>query len=137
MDDAILRQRVEAARVGHLATTRPDGRPHVVPCCFVLTGDVVYSAVDAKPKSTLALQRLRNLAVHPAASLVVDHYEEEWTQLWWVRLDGVARVLESGTERDSRARDARREVPAVCRRTAAGRGGRDRRDGAALMAVTT
>src|SRR5580765_5303679 len=101
MDDQILRERVAAARVGHLATTRPDGRPHVVPCCFVLTGDVVYSAVDAKPKSTLALQRLRNLAVHPAASLVVDHYEEEWTQLWWVRLDGVARVLESGTERDT------------------------------------
>ena len=101
MDDAILRQRVEAARVGHLATTRPDGRPHVVPCCFVLVGDTVYSAVDGKPKSTLALQRLRNLVAHPAASLVVDHYDEDWTQLWWIRLDGTARVLESGLVRDA------------------------------------
>lgn len=101
MDDEILRQRAEAARVGHLATTRADGRPHVVPCCFALVGGTVYSAVDAKPKSTLALQRLRNLAAHPAASLVVDHYDEDWTQLWWIRLDGPARVLETGPERDA------------------------------------
>jgi PPOX class probable F420-dependent enzyme len=67
----------------------------------VLVGDTVYSAVDAKPKSTLALQRLRNLAMHPAASLVVDHYDEDWTQLWWIRIDGTARVLESGPERDA------------------------------------
>ena len=100
MDDVILRQRVDAARVAHLATTRPDGRPHVVPCCFVLGGNTVYSAVDAKPKSTLALQRLRNLAAHPAASLVVDYYDDDWTKLWWVRLDGAARVLETGAERD-------------------------------------
>ena len=101
MDDAILRQRLESARVGHLATVRPDGRPHVVPCCFVLVDETVYSAVDAKPKSTLALQRLRNLAAHPGASLVVDHYEDDWTRLWWIRLDGTARVLESGSERDA------------------------------------
>jgi len=99
MDDEILRERVAAARVGHLATTRPDGRPHVVPCCFVLVGDFVYSAVDAKPKSTLALQRLRNIAARPAASFVVDHYDEDWAQLWWIRLDGAARILESGDER--------------------------------------
>lgn len=101
MDDAILRQRVEAARVGHLATVRPDGRPHVVPCCFALVGDTVYSAVDAKPKSTLALQRLRNVGAHPHASLVVDHYEEDWTRLWWIRLDGVARVVEADGERET------------------------------------
>ena len=100
MDDAILRQRVEAARVGHLATVRPDGRPHVVPCCFALVDDTVYSAVDAKPKSTLALQRLRNLEAHPAASLVVDHYEDDWAQLWWIRLDGAARIA-AGDERNA------------------------------------
>jgi PPOX class probable F420-dependent enzyme len=100
VDEEILRQRVAAARVGHLATTRPDGRPHVVPCCFVLVGDTAYSAVDAKPKSTLALQRLHNLAAHPVASLIVDHYEEDWTELWWVRVDGSVRVLEPGPERD-------------------------------------
>jgi PPOX class probable F420-dependent enzyme len=100
VNDVILRQRVEAARVGHLATVRPDGRPHVVPCCFVLVDGTAYSAVDAKPKSTLALQRLRNLAASPAASLMVDHYDDDWTQLWWIRLDGAARVLPSGVERD-------------------------------------
>jgi PPOX class probable F420-dependent enzyme len=67
----------------------------------VVVGDTVYSAVDAKPKSTLELQRLRNVVAQPAASLVVDHYEEDWTQLWWIRLDGAARVLESGAERDA------------------------------------
>ena len=101
MDEEILRQRVAAARVGRPPTTRPDGRPHVVPCCFVRLGDTVYSAVDAKPKSTLALQRLRNLAAHPAASLVVDYYDEDWSRLWWIRFDGTARVLESGAERDA------------------------------------
>lgn len=101
VDDEILRQRVAAARVGRLATTRPDGRPHVVPCCFELVADTAYSAIDAKPKSTLALQRLRNLAAHPAASLVIDHYEEDWTRLWWIRLDCAVRVLESGSERSA------------------------------------
>jgi len=101
VDDTILRQRLDSARVGHLATVRPDGRPHVVPCCFVLVGDTIYTAVDAKPKSTLALQRLRNVAAQPATSLVVDHYEEDWTQLWWIRVDGTARVLESGPEREA------------------------------------
>lgn len=95
------RARFAAARVARLATVRPDGRPHVVPCCFVLAGDTAYSAVDGKPKSTLALQRLANLRAHPAASLVVDHYDDrDWSQLWWVRADGVARVLTTGDERD-------------------------------------
>ena len=96
-------QRVVGARVGRLATITADGRPHVVPCCFVLHGDdnaVVYSAVDAKPKSTLALRRLANVRANPAAALVVDHYEEDWSALWWVRLDGNGRVLGVGDERE-------------------------------------
>ena len=72
-----------------------------MPCCFALDGDVVVSAVDAKPKSTLALRRLDNLRVHPAASLLVDHYAEDWATLWWVRLDGTGRVVEDGAERDA------------------------------------
>ncbi|MGH9111883.1 MAG: TIGR03668 family PPOX class F420-dependent oxidoreductase, partial [Acidimicrobiales bacterium] len=56
--------------------------------------------VDAKPKSTLALRRLDNLRAHPAASLLVDHYSDDWRELWWVRLDGVGRVITSGAERD-------------------------------------
>jgi len=68
-----------------------------VVCCFALVGDVAYTAVDAKPKSTLALQRVTNLGAQPAASLMVDHYEDDWSQLWWVRLDGTARIIESAT----------------------------------------
>lgn len=104
-----MRRRVGEARVAHLATVTADGRPHVVPCCFVLddgtgpgraaSGDVVYSAIDAKPKSTLALRRLENLRANPATSLLVDHYSDDWSALWWVRLDGAGRVVESGPER--------------------------------------
>ncbi len=96
-----MRARVAGARVGRLATVTAAGRPHLVPCCFALDGDVVVSAVDAKPKSTLALRRLDNLRAHPAASLLVDHYAEDWATLWWVRLDGTGRVVEGGAERDA------------------------------------
>ncbi len=93
-----MRQRVRDARAGRLATVTPDGRPHVVPCCFALAGDAVFSAVDRKPKSTTNLQRLVNIRAHPDAALLVDHYAEDWAQLWWVRVDGHARVVESGDE---------------------------------------
>ena len=82
------------ARVARLATVRPDGRPHVVPVCFVLAGDAIYTAVDAKPKSTRALRRLDNVRANPHASLIVDHYDDDWSQLWWVRVDGRARVVD-------------------------------------------
>jgi PPOX class probable F420-dependent enzyme len=102
MDEATMRRRVQEARVGHLATVRSDGRPHVVPCCFSLSGqaEVLYSAVDAKPKSTPALRRLDNLRANPSASLLVDHYGEDWSALWWVRIDGIARIIGSGSEFD-------------------------------------
>jgi len=94
-----MRDRVAGARVARLATVTPDGRPHVVPCCFVLVGDTFYSAVDGKPKSTLALQRLANVAATPAASLLVDHYDDDWSTLWWVRVDGSARIVGDADER--------------------------------------
>jgi PPOX class probable F420-dependent enzyme len=100
MNEATMRRRVGEARVGRLATVTAQGRPHVVPCCFALDHDVVYSVVDAKPKSTLALRRLDNLRAHPFAALLIDHYEDDWTALWWVRLDGGGRVVEGGNERD-------------------------------------
>ena len=96
-----MRARVESAHVARLATVTADGRPHAVPCCFALVGETVYSAVDAKPKSTLALRRLANIAANPACALLVDEYHDDWSQLWWVRLDGVARVV---TEADERRR---------------------------------
>jgi PPOX class probable F420-dependent enzyme len=98
MDEARCRALLAAARVGRLATVRPDGRPHVVACCFAAEGDRVWTAVDAKPKATARLQRLANVRAHPRASLVVDHYEEDWDALWWVRVDGSAEVLGPGAD---------------------------------------
>lgn len=100
MDPSVAHRRVAEARVGRLATLTPEGRPHIVPCCFVLDGQTVYSAVDAKPKSTLALRRLENVRAHPPCSLLVDQYAEEWADLWWVRVDGSGRVIERGEERE-------------------------------------
>src|SRR5437762_4393034 len=107
VDAATMRARVAEARVGRLATLTAEGRPHVVACCFALTGgdpgepEVIYSAVDAKPKSTMALRRLANLRANPAAALLVDHYDDtDWSALWWVRIDGDGRVLEAGEERE-------------------------------------
>ena len=94
-----MRERVETARVARLATMTNDGRPHLVPCCFVLAAETIYSAVDGKPRTTLALRRLANIEANPAAALLVDHYDDDWSALWWVRLDGVARVVADPRER--------------------------------------
>lgn len=69
-----------------------------MPICFALDGDILYSAVDQKPKRSRDLRRLRNLRERPWATVLVDHYEEDWSRLWWVRLRGPARVLELGEE---------------------------------------
>jgi PPOX class probable F420-dependent enzyme len=88
--------------VAMLATVGPDGAPHVVPVVFAVNADrdppVVYTAVDAKRKSTKRLQRLTNIEANPRVSILVDHYEDDWTQLWWVRADGIAEIHPSGDE---------------------------------------
>jgi PPOX class probable F420-dependent enzyme len=101
MDAEQMRVRVRDARVARLATVGAEGRPHLVPICFALEGDTIYSAVDEKPKRSKRLKRLENIRRQPEVSVLVDHYEEDWTQLWWVRLDGTARVLEGGDEREN------------------------------------
>jgi PPOX class probable F420-dependent enzyme len=100
MDEATCRSRVAGARVGRLATVRPDGRPHVVVCCFALAGDRLWTAIDAKPKASANLQRLANIRANPSASLLVDHYEEDWDALWWVRVDGPAAIVSEGAEHE-------------------------------------
>ncbi len=95
MEPALARERFAAARVARLATADAIGRPHLVPIVFAVDGDTVYSAVDAKPKRSTALRRLANVRVNPAVALLVDHYDEDWTTLWWVRADGRARVLDA------------------------------------------
>lgn len=94
MHDDDARQRFATGRVARLATVRPDGRPHLVPITFAVGGDTVYTSVDAKPKRSRRLQRLVNLRGQPQCSLLVDHYDLDWSRLWWVRADGVADVIE-------------------------------------------
>ncbi|MFJ9815720.1 TIGR03668 family PPOX class F420-dependent oxidoreductase [Streptomyces sp. NPDC101151] len=95
--EAEARDRFTAARVARLATVDPAGRPHQVPVVFArrtLDGaDGLVTAVDHKPKTTTRLQRLRNIAAHPAVCLLADAYDENWDHLWWVRADGEARIL--------------------------------------------
>ena len=85
--------------MARLATTDPDGRPNVVPFCFAVEGDVLFSAVDEKPKRTKRLRRLDNIRARPEVTVLVDHYEEDWSGLWWVRLRGEGRVVEEGRDR--------------------------------------
>ena len=91
VDDA--RRRLGTARVAVLATVSASGRPHVVPVTFAVDGDVIYTAVDAKPKSTRDLRRLSNIRRDPRVSVLAEHYEDDWEALWWVRADGEAALI--------------------------------------------
>jgi PPOX class probable F420-dependent enzyme len=86
-------ERFAKARVGRLATSTPTGRPHVVPVVFALVENNVWTAVDAKPKSTHSLRRLANIESNPRVSMLVDEYEDDWSALWWVRIDGDATIV--------------------------------------------
>ena len=98
--DPGLRERARRAPVARLATVRPDGRPHIVPITFALDGDTIVTVIDQKPKTTTSLQRLRNIEAHPVASVLIDHYEDDWSRLWWVRGDGAARIVRQGAARE-------------------------------------
>ncbi|GIF72027.1 TIGR03668 family PPOX class F420-dependent oxidoreductase [Asanoa siamensis] len=103
MTPAQARARFASARVARLATVSASGQPHLVPVTFALSGDTVYSAVDAKPKRSTALRRLANVAANPLVSLLVDEYDEDWSKLWWVRADGTARTLPADAPEAARA----------------------------------
>ncbi|GEL18061.1 TIGR03668 family PPOX class F420-dependent oxidoreductase [Pseudonocardia asaccharolytica] len=106
LGEAEQRRRVAAARVGRLATLRPDGTPRLVPITFVLVEGLLFSAVDeVKPKRHGRLARLADIERDPRAVLLVDHYAEDWTRLWWVRIDGLA-VVHTGGALRTRALDA-------------------------------
>ncbi|HEU5107175.1 MAG TPA: TIGR03668 family PPOX class F420-dependent oxidoreductase [Micromonosporaceae bacterium] len=121
------RDRFAAARVARLATADAAGRPHLVPVTFVVSGDTVYSAVDAKPKTTTALRRLANVEANPRVALLVDHYDDAaWDRLWWVRADGAGRVL------DADGPEGRRAVDLLVDRYAQYR---ERRPGGPVLAV--
>ena len=93
--------RFSGSRIARMATLDPGGHPHLVPIVFSVLDGRVYSAVDSKPKRTTALRRLDNIRANPAVALLADHYDEDWSQLWWVRVDGHAQVLEGGAQADS------------------------------------
>jgi PPOX class probable F420-dependent enzyme len=94
------RRRIATARVGRLASVDANGRPHVVPICFAVSGDQVLSVIDGKPKRTLQVRRLENVRRTPDVQLVVDHYDDDWSSLWWVRISGRGRVIEHGGARE-------------------------------------
>ncbi|HEY2166740.1 MAG TPA: TIGR03668 family PPOX class F420-dependent oxidoreductase [Jatrophihabitantaceae bacterium] len=90
------RDRLAAAQVARLATVRPDGTPHLVPITFAFVDGALVTAVDGKPKRTTQLQRLRNIRAHPVVSVLVDSYAPDWSQLWWIRIDGPAEIVAAG-----------------------------------------
>ena len=92
--------RLSETPVGHLATADANGRPHVIPVCFAYDGQYIYSVLDAKPKrgSLTSLRRVRNILANPQVSLVIDHYDEDWTRLWYLLVQGRAELIESGAE---------------------------------------
>lgn len=98
MDETL--DRIAGEPVGSLATVRPDGSPHLVPMVFALSGDRVVTAIDWKPKTERRLQRLANIEAHPEVALLIHHYSENWSELWWVRVDGIATIHTSGSVRD-------------------------------------
>jgi PPOX class probable F420-dependent enzyme len=123
MDAEEMRRRFNGAMVARLATVGHDGRPHIVPITFALDDQTIYFAIDFKPKKTADLQRLRNIEANPSVSVLVDHYDDDWTKLWWVRADGTARIVIDGavfekgnallTRRYAQYRSARPAGPVV------------------------
>ena len=101
LDPAEARALFASAPVARLATVRPDGSPHIVPICFAFSGETIYTAVDHKPKATAALARLRHIAAEPRVALLADRYEDDWSRLWWVRVDGDASIADSRQEREA------------------------------------
>ncbi len=97
MDRSEALRRLRTSKVGHLATVRPDGTPHVVPVTFGVVSNRIVTMVDHKPKTTTHLQRLTNVEANGTAGFLVDHYTDVWKDLWWVRIDGVAEVHSDGT----------------------------------------
>ncbi|MFF4774143.1 TIGR03668 family PPOX class F420-dependent oxidoreductase [Microtetraspora fusca] len=93
------RRLLEEARVARLATVSGAGVPHMVPVTFALTGDTIVTAVDHKPKTTTRLRRLRNIEENPNVCVLADHYADDWDELWWVRVDGFATVVEDDAGR--------------------------------------
>lgn len=104
-----VRARLEEARVARLATWDPRLGPHIVPVCFIYDGRAFYTAIDQKPKRVAPerLARLRNIAAVPQVALLVDRYDEDWKQLWYILIRGSAQLVPMSTHPE-RARAIRK-----------------------------
>jgi PPOX class probable F420-dependent enzyme len=99
------------APVARLATADGSGAPHVIPVCYAFDGRFLFSVLDQKPKSAelIRLRRVRNIQANPQVSLVVDHYEEDWSRLGYILVLGKAELLLEGEEHDGAVRLLRRK----------------------------
>ena len=108
MDEIEIRRRAARARVARVGTTDERGRIHLVPIVFAIEGDHLYSLTDAGPRLA---RRLHNLRHDPRVAILIDDYDEDWSKVWWVRLRGTGRVLESGPEWELARRHLREKYP--------------------------
>jgi PPOX class probable F420-dependent enzyme len=89
--------------VSRLATGASETRPHIVPIVYAYDGELLYTAIDEKPKrvGAFSLQRVRDVQANLHVALVIDHYVEDWTQLAWVQVRGQAEIVPSGARHDA------------------------------------
>lgn len=98
IDAAHALRLTRSASVARLATIEPDGLIQLVPIVFAVEGATLYTAVDHKPKRSRRLRRIENARARPDVTVLIDHYDDDWGELWWVMLRGHARVLDTGAE---------------------------------------
>jgi PPOX class probable F420-dependent enzyme len=85
---------IESVRTAHLATADAGGVPHVIPVCFAYVNGDFWTVVDEKPKGQRRLKRLRNIDENPKVALVFDRYDEDWSRLGYVLVQGTARIVD-------------------------------------------
>jgi len=93
LDQRQLSHLLDVWPVARLASVGPQQQPHLVPIVFVALDGAIYSPIDGKPKRDGTLQRMRNVAANTSVSLLLDHYDDDWDRLWWVRIDANAEVV--------------------------------------------
>jgi PPOX class probable F420-dependent enzyme len=93
LDDRSIDSLVAGARLARLAIPTRAGHPLLVPIVYVVRDGCLWSPIDGKPKRSADVARLRHVEMHPDASILIDHYDEDWTRLWWVRIDVIAAVV--------------------------------------------
>ena len=115
----VQRAFIDSTRRAVLATISPDGRPRLVPICFSLdpVRPVLYTPLDDKPKRAndpLTLARVRDILADPRVTVLLDRWDEDWTQLAWLRADGAAAIVDpssSGPEQAAAVAALRERYP--------------------------